>query len=48
MVKDRRRATFPVMPDMAPYDVVAKRYYPYQLAASISHPAIPKTIHVIT
>jgi hypothetical protein len=48
MVKDCRRVTFPIMLDMAPYAFMTKNGYPYQLAAGISHPAIPRTIKVIT
>jgi hypothetical protein len=48
MVKDCSRVTFPVMLDMNPIAFLRKKGDPYQLAAAISHPAIPRTIKVIT
>jgi hypothetical protein len=48
MVKDFSCVTFPVMLDMAPYTFLTKDWYLYQLAAGISHPAIPRTIKVMT
>jgi hypothetical protein len=46
MVKDCSRVPFPVMLDMALYAFLTKKWYPYQLAAGISHPAIPLTIKI--
>jgi hypothetical protein len=48
MVKDCSRATFPVMLDMAPYAFLTKKCCPYISAAGISHPAIPRTIKLMT
>jgi hypothetical protein len=48
MVKDCSHVTFPVMLDMAPYAFLTKNWYLYQLAAGISHPAIPRTMKIIT
>jgi hypothetical protein len=47
MVKDCSCVTLPVMLDMDPCAFLAKNWYPYQLAAGISHPAIPRTIKII-
>jgi hypothetical protein len=48
IVKDCRRVTFPVTLDMALYAFLRKNYCPYQLAAAISHRAIPRTMKVMT
>jgi hypothetical protein len=48
MVKEYGRVTFSTMLDMAPYASLTKIWYPYQLAPGISHPAIPRTIKVMT
>jgi hypothetical protein len=48
MAKDCSHIAFPVMLDMAPYAFLTKHWSPYQLAAGISHPAIPRTIKIIT
>jgi hypothetical protein len=48
MAKDCSSVTFPFMLDMAPYAFLTKNLHPYQLAAGISHPAISRTIKVIT
>jgi hypothetical protein len=48
MVKDYHRVTFSTMLDMAQYAFLIKNCCPYQLAAGISHPAIPRMIKVIT
>jgi hypothetical protein len=48
MVKDCSRVTLPVILDMVPHAFLTKTWYPYQLVAATSHPAIPRTIKVIT
>jgi hypothetical protein len=48
MAKDCSRVTFPVTLDMVPYAFLTKTCSSYQLAAGISHPAVPRTIKVIT
>jgi hypothetical protein len=48
MVKDYSRVTFPVMFDVAPCPFLTKNCSLYQLAGGISHPAVPRTIKVIT
>jgi hypothetical protein len=48
MVKYCSRVAFPVILEMAPYAFLARNCYPYQLAAGISHPAIPRTMKIIT
>jgi hypothetical protein len=47
MVKDRSRITFLVMLDMAPCAFLMENCLPYQLAAGISHQAVPETINII-
>jgi hypothetical protein len=48
MVKDCGRVTFPVMLDMTSCALQTENRYSDQLAAVISHPAIPRRIKVIT
>jgi hypothetical protein len=48
LVKDCSRVTFPVIFDMDSYALLTKNYYLYQMAASIHHPAISRTIKIIT
>jgi hypothetical protein len=48
MAKDCSRVTFAIMPDMTPYAFPTENRSLYQLAAVISHPAIPRMIKVIT
>jgi hypothetical protein len=48
MVQDYRRVALPVMHDMVPSALLTKNWYPCQLAAGISHLAIPRTTKVIT